>query len=142
MKKNLYNIGILLFIGLIALLASAMAFALETVGDAPSVENQDFVLYLIAAVGTAKGLTSLGIMNLVSQSLMKFLKTSWGFKLADKLNAKGKYILHYVIALVAGVVSLMYVGGISLVAAITSSSVVAFAASGVYAFYERFYEQK
>jgi len=89
----------------------------------PIVTNEQFLISLVASIGGATGLKTMGIVALAVQVLMKFLGTPWADSLM-KNNGQWKLTAYLVFTLVGGVVGLM-VSGLSFGAAFVHSGTLA-----------------
>lgn len=145
MKDTIKTIGVTLigtlFVCMILMIATA-AMALEQVGDTPTVSNTEFLSFLSLSIGGLKGASAIAIAYTLSQILMTFLKSEWGFSLSKNWSNKAKFVVYFLVALVAGLLTLVHIGGLSWGAAATHSTVVAFVGAGLYRIYELFFEKK
>ena len=90
----------------------------QTVAD----PNQEFMEYLIKSLGGTKGMTTLGIIALVVQLLMKFLETSWFNKLVPLKVLSWKLPAVSLLTIISGVLALVIRDGMSWSAALLHST--------------------
>lgn len=135
-----YSVGFLLLFYVTA----AMVWASEVIPieDLPATTNTEFLAALAAAVGGYKALGGLGIAHTIAQLVVKFLKAPWGVDLASKLSSRSLFVVYFVVATTAHLLSLMHTSDLSFGAAITQAGVVSFIGAGVYKIYELYFEKK
>lgn len=125
------------FILVAMLFAPLLAFAQDVV-----VANDQFLMDLIQSIGGIKGAGALGIALVVTQLLVKFLKTPIAGSLMKNVNSKAKLIIVSVITVASAVLSLKASTDISWLAALTHSSVLATITVYFHQLYKEFIEKK
>lgn len=96
-----------------------LAYAQDTVS------NSDFLQFLLESIGGLSGLSTLGIVYLVVQAIVMFMKTPLFGSIFSKFSGAGKITTVMVLTVAGGVIGLMYKDGLSFGAAILHSSTLA-----------------
>lgn len=87
--------------------------------------NQDFINLLAGNIGQFKGMTTLAIVGLVVQLLLKFLDTSWFGSIFSKLDGSIKLLIVHGLGIAGSVAALMAPpNSMSLLSALTSGAVL------------------
>ena len=116
MRKIIY---ILLVLAPILVLAQVLAPIAAPIVIDP---NQDFMEMLIKSFGGVKGMTTLGIVGLASQLLMKFMATSWFNSIIPISKSSWKLPMISLLTIVGGVIGLMMGEHMTLLAALVHST--------------------
>lgn len=106
---------------IMAIFAPIIALAQDIL--VPIITNEQFLMSLVASVGGAAGLKGLALVAVVVQVLMKFIGTPWA-KTLLKNNGQWKLTIYLILTLAGGVTALM-VGGLTIGAAILHSVTLA-----------------
>ena len=88
----------------------------------PPVTDTDFIGFLIQSLGGLKGASTLAIVAIVVQILIKFLGTDLFGKVFKNVSGAVKLLIVTGLSLVAGVVGLMSVEGLTIGAALVHST--------------------
>lgn len=88
------------------------AFVLTTVvlAQDATVPASDFIADLIKAITSSKGLSTMAIVAVVVQLLIKFMNTDWANSLFKSLSGAMKLVVVHGLTLIASVVGMMLQG--------------------------------
>lgn len=126
------------FITLLVLLAPIALMAQITLPtEVVEVDSGEALMFLLQSLGGFKGASTLAIVVLVSQLLMKFVATP-----LLKLDGAMKLLIISGLTIVGGVAGLMVQTGMDLGAALMHSSVLAALSTYVHQLYKQFIAKK
>lgn len=107
------------------ILASFAFFPLLVLAQDEVISNDEFVSFLLASIGGAKGLSTLALVGVSIQIIIKFLQTEIVDNWFSKKSGKIKLVIVTGMSVIGGVLSLMTVEGLSFSAAALHSSTLA-----------------
>jgi len=108
---------ILLAVVSVSLIMGCVAYAQEVI-----LPTEDFLIYLIKSLGGIKGASALAVSAIVVQILVQFLKTELFGQVFKKVTGDIKLMIVSGLSMVAGIQSLMLVGGLDLGSAMIHST--------------------
>lgn len=116
-------------------LAACFAFAQDMV------PTDQFLEFMVKSISDAKGASALMIAFISVQALIQFLKTPVCGMIFKNLKGKYKLLLVSGLSVIAGVLSLMAVGGLNLSAALMHSATLSAFSVYLNQFYKQVFEK-
>lgn len=142
MKSALSYVLTVTMLVMLAIMAFATMPALAQDVVIPVVSDTDFLGHLLQSVGQFKGATTLVIVGLAVQILIKFLGTELFGRLFKKVTGATKLTIYLSLSLIGGVSGLMLTADLTFGAALVHSSTLAAFGLLLNQIYKQFVEKK